>query len=876
MKALLLGTLLLQVLAQTPLDAGDFSPTLATEPAAEATDVSTIPVDATPADSPPADESAPANEAAPVDATPTDPDAPLTDVNTFVVSSTAPDSFEADPTASTDPSSPPEDPQTTSDPSSPPEDFQTTPDPSTSVDDSQATPDPGTSPADAQTTADPSSLPEDAQATPDASSAPEDAQPVAQSPEDAQPSAEPEPPVDPSTDITSPSNEATTPNQDDGLPASSTADSATDSYTAVLELVTSTSADLGEETSASFWSPTSASDEAGAEATASFWTPTSASDVATETVVSFWTSTSTEVSFWTPVASPSSLTAFAVSPRPSVFAPSFIRNSTSLFGAIDSAPAVAPVLTTTSLFGAIGAVGSADDGPTRVPAPPVFSLNKFNMTYSPLASSTSLFGALGAAGSADDGPTRVPVPPLFTLHGFNSTNSSSQTLIASSTSLFGAIGAAGYTEDTPTETPAPRLFGPNRPGFTAPSSAIASPSPTSLFDAFGAADSPTSTLESTLPAPNFGPRATTAPNLAGPAAKYYSGGGTSGYPVSGGGSYGGSEPAPYGPRPQGYPRPYWGYNDGSPQYVGDNDDPDWYHGGYPYQPPKFSNACPSWCHNYNTDTHYRQAEQNVEASEKTTLSSHVRRDSADVDNEWQLYRAAAPSAVSTSTTGGVRGFLWPGKLRSDASVAAGPGPQGDVARPYDDHYHYRHHKVKKVKRRCPKSCGRPSSSSRRPTSMRTASTRPASTRPATSAVATRISSSPVGYLVSTFVTSTSIVTVTQYVEDTATAAPPITPTGLGYTGNTLGDVCPNTCNPDPRYNMCGTTTSCVNSGSDRYYCACRSGYKAKEFNSHDFSKQFRIEPGPLAAYVFVAPGVECSELCSDIMCTEVMTRNNCA
>jgi hypothetical protein len=96
-------------------------------------------------------------------------------------------------------------------------------------------------------------------------------------------------------------------------------------------------------------------------------------------------------------------------------------------------------------------------------------------------------------------------------------------------------------------------------------------------------------------------------------------------------------------------------------------------------------------------------------------------------------------------------------------------------------------------------------------------------------------------------TTTSRATGTTLVTSTR-PYPASTPTGYGdtsYTGDTLANVCPKTCNPfNPSLNFCDITSSCTTTGggNGKYYCACRAGYRANTWVSKDFSKQFSV-PG---------------------------------
>ncbi|KAK4647078.1 uncharacterized protein QC761_122320 [Podospora bellae-mahoneyi] len=92
-----------------------------------------------------------------------------------------------------------------------------------------------------------------------------------------------------------------------------------------------------------------------------------------------------------------------------------------------------------------------------------------------------------------------------------------------------------------------------------------------------------------------------------------------------------------------------------------------------------------------------------------------------------------------------------------------------------------------------------------------------------------------------------------------------------------------TCNPNPFFNRCTITTSCISTpfGLEKNYCACRAGYRASGLAATD-PRQFRL-PGFVGQEyrVFVAPGVECDQLCDSPhpgpdSCREVPVRADCA
>ena len=112
-----------------------------------------------------------------------------------------------------------------------------------------------------------------------------------------------------------------------------------------------------------------------------------------------------------------------------------------------------------------------------------------------------------------------------------------------------------------------------------------------------------------------------------------------------------------------------------------------------------------------------------------------------------------------------------------------------------------------------------------------------------------------------------------YPEQTGGASSnPGSPAG-DYTGDTLDTLCPNTCNPfNPAENFCDVTTGCATTGGSKYYCACRAGFRADNYNAKDFSKQFKIAGQP---YVYLAVSTSCNTPCSDQTCSEVLERSQC-
>ncbi|KAK3367932.1 hypothetical protein B0H63DRAFT_529636 [Podospora didyma] len=64
------------------------------------------------------------------------------------------------------------------------------------------------------------------------------------------------------------------------------------------------------------------------------------------------------------------------------------------------------------------------------------------------------------------------------------------------------------------------------------------------------------------------------------------------------------------------------------------------------------------------------------------------------------------------------------------------------------------------------------------------------------------------------------------------------------------------CNPDPFFNKCTITTSCITTPSTSTYYACRTGYRANGLSVTD-PRKFRLEFPGQEYRVFVAPGIDC-------------------
>lgn len=91
--------------------------------------------------------------------------------------------------------------------------------------------------------------------------------------------------------------------------------------------------------------------------------------------------------------------------------------------------------------------------------------------------------------------------------------------------------------------------------------------------------------------------------------------------------------------------------------------------------------------------------------------------------------------------------------------------------------------------------------------------------------------------------------------------------------------CPATCNPNPFFNKCHITASCIGTPSGSDYCACRAGYRADGLTADD-PKQFRLKFEGQEYRVFVEPGVSCDTLCTTPFpgpdsCKEVAVKPGC-
>jgi cysteine-rich repeat protein len=97
--------------------------------------------------------------------------------------------------------------------------------------------------------------------------------------------------------------------------------------------------------------------------------------------------------------------------------------------------------------------------------------------------------------------------------------------------------------------------------------------------------------------------------------------------------------------------------------------------------------------------------------------------------------------------------------------------------------------------------------------------------------------------------------------------------------------CLEECNPDPRFNKCHITTSCIkieggSASAGKHYCACQHGFRANNSPAADQSAQIRLPWVGQEGRVFVKPGLECNILCNQWTlgrdgCKEVVQNDVC-
>ena len=98
--------------------------------------------------------------------------------------------------------------------------------------------------------------------------------------------------------------------------------------------------------------------------------------------------------------------------------------------------------------------------------------------------------------------------------------------------------------------------------------------------------------------------------------------------------------------------------------------------------------------------------------------------------------------------------------------------------------------------------------------------------------------------------------------------------------------CLEECNPDPRFNKCHITTSCItieggtSVSAGKHYCACAHGFRANGPGAADTTAQIRLPWIGQEGRVFVRPGEQCNVLCDQWTlgrdgCKEVLERGVC-
>ncbi|KAF2646739.1 hypothetical protein P280DRAFT_464926 [Massarina eburnea CBS 473.64] len=177
--------------------------------------------------------------------------------------------------------------------------------------------------------------------------------------------------------------------------------------------------------------------------------------------------------------------------------------------------------------------------------------------------------------------------------------------------------------------------------------------------------------------------------------------------------------------------------------------------------------------------------------------------------------------------------------------------------------------MKKGKGHCPKKCYGP-----QPTPTPTPTGTPTGTPTDTPTFFPSSTETPI--FPTTLITETSTTTVVVQPSDTSSPVPGNGNVNEGdtWTGDSLGSICPKSCNPfDPAQNFCDITTGCTTTGGAKYNCACRAGYRYDDGVPENFALQFKAPGQP---YVYGPPGRSCNTLCKDSLCSEVPVREQCA
>lgn len=319
-----------------------------------------------------------------------------------------------------------------------------------------------------------------------------------------------------------------------------------------------------------------------------------------------------------------------------------------------------------------------------------------------------------------------------------------------------------------------------------------------------------------------------------------------------------------------------------PGYVDDNDNPFWYNGGGKAVTVTVPGGYPDddcsrcvWDTDNDTDTDddypdYPILKKKKKTRTRTAAPTRTPLPLPDPYDDGYAATAPLPRGRFGRRQGSFgKGFNWPQ-----------PSPTDDddgYPTPTDDDYPIITPSARPSRRRhCPKHCTRPTASTGLP-------------NPSNQTTDVLYPDYPV---TTTFLTVSSTDVVTETIEPTTstTSDDDNSSTGLPANpsqtqnpsrpgdGNTLANLCPAQCNPESGKNICHPTTTCVTSTGvypSSYFCMCRAGFRASDFNNRDFARQFRVTNPLTQSYVRVEAGLACDTPCQDQLCTEVMIRDQC-
>jgi hypothetical protein len=276
--------------------------------------------------------------------------------------------------------------------------------------------------------------------------------------------------------------------------------------------------------------------------------------------------------------------------------------------------------------------------------------------------------------------------------------------------------------------------------------------------------------------------------------------------------------------------------------------------------------CPKWCKPGYLDSDPDSDEDSYPSYPVIAKSSFIpkRRDARN-----NVYRR---QPESTPISQGFGGFQWPKKKTVGKSSALYGGPD-DEEEDDDMSDWMTGGKTKTTKKKCPKKClgATPTPSD----SYSVVTPRPKGKKTSTKKLSGKTTRSPFPPFTYTGYPTEPTTTANPYpVQPIVTTLVTMTAEFTGpYTGPTLAEICPKSCDPfNPALNKCDITTSCTTTGGNAYMCACRAGYRADGWNAKDFSRQAKI---PGLPYVYVEAGQVCDTLCSDQTCSEVLERPKC-